>query len=311
MILTSPWFLSLVLLVFIPLFLPHFRRRIKFPNAQSFQALKRKRRYSVPTVLVVMSGLAIVLAVCDPQLGFVKQEKKPLCVSVALSIDLSGSMMYQLGPVKQGVHDFLNGMKENVKNNLISLTVFSSDAYVVCPPTDDYEVLGKFVDSLSVSTLGNTTAIGRGLLASASSVLGDDVTYNYLKECAENHTMPGKTKGKVIVLFTDGHENMGIKMVPVLELMAEMEIRVYYIQTGHDLSGTQQQLIRDTGGDYYQLDNLDDIGEAYQAISLLEKDRTTVVTYEERKRLYTYFVLLGLILFSGGVVLRECLFLRI
>jgi len=311
MILTSPWFLLLALLIFIPLFASHFRRKIRFPNAQSFQALRRKWRYSIPTILVVMAGVAIILAICDPQLGIVKQEKRLLHTSTAISIDLSGSMMYQLGPVKQGVHDFLSGMKDNVKDNLISLTVFSANAYIVCPPTNDYEVLGQFVDSISASTLANTTAIGRGLLASASSVLGDGVTYDQLRECAESGTTLDKTKGRVIILFTDGAQNTGIKMEPVLELMEKMGIRVYHIQTGYKLSRVTQQLVEDTGGGYYHINDLNKVGEIYQEISLLEKDRTTVVTYEDHKRIYTFFVLLGLILFSGGIPLRECLLLRI
>jgi len=311
MILASPWFLWLAFPVFIPLFVPRFRRKIRFPNAQSFRRIKRKWRFSIPTILIVLAGLAIVIAICDPQLGLVKQEKRPLCTSTAISIDLSGSMHSRIKPVKEGVYRFLDGMEDNVKDNLVSITVFSEDAYVVCPPTDDYGVLRQFIDSISVRTLGTTTAIGRGLLAAASSVLGDEITYNQLLEYAEGQLTPSKTKGRVIVLFTDGGENTGIKMRPVLELMAKMNIRVYYIQVSHHLSGTERQLIESTGGKYYELSSLEKIGKVYQEISVLEKDRTTVITYEDRKRIYTYFVLAGLMLFSGGIILRECAFLRI
>lgn len=307
----TPWALCLIVLVLAPLFISRFRRRIKFPNVRSFRNLKKKWRYCIPTVFVTLAGIAIVLATCDPQLGLVRQEKRPLCTSTALSIDLSGSMSSRIKPVKEGVYKFLGGMEANVEDNLVSLTVFSKDAYTVCPPTDDYVVLRQFIDSISVRTLGTTTAIGRGLLASASSVLGDRITYNQLEEHAENQTAPSEVKGKVIILFTDGSQNTGIRSEPVLKLMAAMGIRVYLIQARAYSSNVEQRLIEKTGGKYYELDNLENIGEVYQEISSLEKDRTTIITFEDRKRIYTYFVLAGLILFSGGIALRECLFLRI
>src|SRR6185436_6922257 len=97
----------------------------------------------------------------------------------------------------------------------IGMVVFSGEAFTQCPLTTDHKVLKNMFPSVKAGMLDQGTAIGLGLADAVSRI----------KE--------SKAKSKVIVLLSDGKNNVGeIAPLTAGELAKIYNIRVYTIGVG-------------------------------------------------------------------------------
>lgn len=164
-------------------------------------------------------GLLIV-ALARPQSSYRTTERKVSGVDIMMLLDLSASMdIEDLGArsrieiAKRTMEDFIKGRQ----NDRIGFVVFSGEPLTMAPPTLDYGLLLKALSDANTHMLKDGTAIGDGLALAVS------------------HLRNSKAKSKVIILLTDGDNNLGqVDPATAGELAAGYGIRVYTIAIGRE-----------------------------------------------------------------------------
>jgi Ca-activated chloride channel family protein len=310
----SPW--SLVLLFVLPLWLWWERRAaqrggLKFSSVATARSLSSIWAALGPSLLLVLRGATLVLfivALARPQLGRNESKVKTEGIDIVLVIDVSGSMQamdYEKGgqresridAVKDVVREFIRARP----NDRIGMVVFGTHAYVASPLTLDHDWLERNLDRIRIGLVEGNTAIGAGI--------GTGV----------NRLRDTKAKSKVIVLLTDGGEN--VKNPPALEAAKaakEFHVRVYTIGAGSrgvapmpiydragNLLGYQpmqadldedllKQIAAATGGQYFRAADTASLRKTYAQIDAMEKQKIETVAYEDWRELFPWFLTPGL-----------------
>jgi Ca-activated chloride channel family protein len=314
----EPWWLGLSLLALVVMVMRH-RQRIRVALAtttvaQSAQSTLpvtwRQRLRWLPGCLQLTALLALLLALARP---IVVESEPParLGRDVLLCFDRSSSMAaFDLDPVqtrltvgKQLAAEFLRGRVDD----RLGIVTFARFADLVCPPTADHaavtELLGavQLVDSEGPE---DATAIGAAVGMAA----------NLLQRSA--------AVGKVIVLLTDGEENVATAGAPdqIAPLHAgqwcrDHNIRVHAIALGRgeqSADGTWraldttavQQLAKISGGRFFPAADAATLRSVYAEIDRLE----AVQFAEPGVRVIEWFSVptwLGLALLAAAHLLRH------
>jgi Ca-activated chloride channel family protein len=308
----SPW--SLVLLLVLPVWLCWERRSaqrggLKYSSVATARSLSSFWAAIGPSLLLLLRGVTLVLfivALARPQLGRSESKVRTEGIDIVLVIDVSGSMWardYEKGgrpesridAVKDVVREFIRSRP----NDRIGMVVFGTHAYVASPLTIDHGWLERNLDRVRVGLVEGNTAIGAGI--------GTGV----------NRLRDTKAKSKVIVLLTDGGEN--VKNPPALEAAKaakEFNVRVYTIGAGSDYKGPirvfdddgnfrgiiqadldedlLKQIATATGGQYFRAADTASLKKTYAQIDAMEKQKVETVAYEDWRELFPWFLAPGL-----------------
>ena len=166
-------------------------------------------------------GIALlIVALARPQDRFQQTERTVSGVDIMMVLDLSASMdIEDLGSrsrieiAKQTMEDFVKGRQ----NDRIGFVAFSGEPLTMAPPTLDYGLVLQALHEANTHMLKDGTAIGDGLALATS------------------HLRNSKAKSKVVVLLTDGDNNLGqVDPATAGELAAGYGIRVYTIAIGRE-----------------------------------------------------------------------------
>jgi len=144
----------------------------------------------------------------------------------------------------------------------VGVIIFSEKVFTMLPLTTDPGLVDKILSDIQVGFLGSGTNIGDGLALAVA------------------RAQDSKTKNKVVVLLTDGVNNVG-KVTPIqaAELAKENNIRVYTITlgtrsdakipVGRGMFGTQYQTIPGGSFDLKTMKEISDMtnGKSYMAES--------------------------------------------
>jgi Ca-activated chloride channel family protein len=323
----SPWVLALLVLV--PLLVwdalrSESRRRasIRFPGAGALAGLPtgwaHRLRY-LPLGLRLAALTCLIVALARPQASQSLEETDTLGLDIALVLDVSTSMKTmdfqprnRLYVAKQVLERFILGRK----HDRISLVVFAGRSYTQCPPTLDYDVLVGLLRQVDFGRVQDGTAIGTGLLNAANRLRGFG------------------TKGKVMILLTDGVNNSGeVSPVTAARAAAALGIKVYTIGVGKDgehpievddpVYGRQvvmakteidepmmRQIAGITGGKYFRAQNPKSLEDIYTEIDRLEKVEIKTSHYTRYRELFLPFAFTGLALLLASLALAHTRFRR-
>ncbi|MBE0655985.1 MAG: VWA domain-containing protein, partial [Bacteroidales bacterium] len=209
-------------LLLLPLMIVFYimRQRRKDPDIQ-ISGLGSFRNVGIPFRLIARHGLfafrvigsgLLIIALARPQSVDSWSETTTEGIDICLCMDVSGSMRAmdfkpdRLEASKDVAAEFINGRPED----RFAVVAFSGESFTVCPLTSDRAVAVKQLSELGFGMIEDGTAIGMGL---ATSV-------NRLKD--------SEAVSKVIILLTDGVNNMGtIGPVTAADIAAGFGIRVY------------------------------------------------------------------------------------
>ena len=310
----SPWLLLLLLLL--PLWLWWERRSaerggLKFSSVDIARSLPSFWSALGPSVLVVLRGAVLVLfvvALARPQLGRSESKVRTEGIDIVLVVDISGSMQAmdyekngqresRIDAVKDVVRDFIRARP----NDRIGMVVFGTRAYVASPLTLDHDWLERNLDRVRIGLVEGNTAIGAGI------------------GTAVNRLRDTKAKSKVIVLLTDGGENVHNPPAPeAAQAAKEFNVRVYTIGAGsrglapmpvydqaNHLLGYQtiradldenllKQIATATGGQYFRAADTESLRKTYGQIDAMEKQKIETVAFEEWQELFPWFLGPGL-----------------
>lgn len=309
--LNPAWFLLLLLLVpyGIWYFLIRGRKEpsMKVPSTEAYTHTPktlRQRLIWLPFVLRCLCFIMIVCVLARPQSSRSWSNSSVEGIDIMLAMDISTSMLAmdfhpnRVEAARRVATEFVSRQK----NDNIGLTLFAGEAFTQCPLTTDHAALLQLFSNITCDLpasgmIEDGTAIGMGI---ANAV-------NRLKD--------SKAKSKVIILLTDGSNNMGeISPLTAADMAKTLGIRIYTIGVGTNGTATYpnplpgggvqyirlpveidtqmlRQIAQVTKGKFYRATNERELEQIYQDISQLEKSRIQVTNYTRHHEAYQPFAI--------------------
>lgn len=284
-------------------------------SAQKFSTIGRPFKEILSYVLFGLKILALALlivALARPQSTTSWKNISTEGIDIIIAMDISASMLAKdfkpnrLEAAKEVAIEFISERP----NDRIGLVIFSGESFTQCPLTTDHSIIKNLMKNIKTGMVADGTAIGMGL---ASAV-------NRLKD--------SKAKSKVIILLTDGVNNMGtISPQTAAEIAKAFGIRVHTIGVGthgQALSPVgiypngeyifqyapveiDEEMLRyiaeTTGGKYFRATNKDKLTSIYKEIDKMEK---TIVQERKHTRrteeFFPYALAAGIILIVNFVL---------
>lgn len=322
----NPAFLYLLLLIPLLIVWYWFREKnstpeVRFSSLQSLMGASNNTKTRLRHLLFVLRLLAIgllIIAIARPQSVSSKKNINVQGIDIVLAMDVSGSMRARdftpdrIGAAKNIAADFI----KKRPNDRIGLVIFSGVAFTQAPLTLDHSMLLQLLKEVHSGMVQDGTAIGDGL-ATAVSRLQDS-----------------KAKSKVIILLTDGVNNMGaIDPLSAAQMAKLFGIRVYTIgigtqgyapypvQTPYGVQMQQmkvqidqallQKIAQNTGGEYFRATNTPSLKQIFEKIDKLEKSKIEVKQFQKKTEEFFPFALLALLLFVTEITLRYLVFKKL
>ncbi|MCC6521238.1 MAG: VWA domain-containing protein [Polyangiaceae bacterium] len=290
----------------------------------------------LPGVLRTVAVALGVLALARPVSTLSDQTSDEQGIDIMVVLDLSGSMravldadpkdlpntsdlprnarITRVDAAKIVVEDFITRRR----TDRMGVIVFGKDAYVLSPPTLDYQLLGSLVSKLSLDVIdGSATAIGDALGAAVARMRRSDAA------------------SKVVILLTDGDSNAGMVSPEfAIEAAVEKGCKVYTVQIGNgdevqvqdsvDVFGQPHyvktrfpvnpellnRIAAQTGGQHFVATDAKGLAQSFHAVlDQLEKTRfeAQIASYED---LFPFLVLPAVLLVALDALLRAWLLRR-
>ena len=274
-------------------------------------------------LLRLLAFTMLVIALARPQTSNSWKNRQSEGIDIMLAIDVSTSMLAEdlkpnrLEAAKMVASEFISGRPDDN----IGLTIFAGESFTQCPMTTDHGSLlnllqGVRTDIAARGLISDGTAIGMGL---ANAV---------------GRLKASKAKSKVVILLTDGSNNMGdISPMTAAEIAQSLGIRVYTIGVGTNkvapypmpVAGgvqyvnmpveidtkTLSEIAKTTHGDFYRATNTQELKKIYKEIDQLEKSKMNVKKFKKKYDAFQPFVTIAAIALLLEILLRITIFRRI
>jgi Ca-activated chloride channel homolog len=243
----------------------------------------RQKFLRLPAALRLVALALLIVAIARPQLGARPVRDISKSIAIQVLIDRSSSMRHadflygrgaatRLDVVKTLSLQFIFGNRRELKgrpSDMIGLIEFAGDPITLSPLTLSHDHLSALIESIQpASGDEDGTAIGDAVALAAAR----------FKE-AET-AAGGQLKSKVIVLLTDGQNNMGARTpAQAAALAKQWGVRVYAIGIlPGGLAASRYDQMIETG--------LDELGEETGGLSrMVESGAALVDVYKEIDRL--------------------------
>ena len=272
----------------------------------------------VPFVLRIAALCLLVVALARPRSSSLVEKVDTEGIDIMFAMDVSTSML-----ARDFTPDRLSAAKDIAiefiaqrPRDRMGLVVFAGESYTQCPLTIDHAVLLNLFGSIKSGLIDDGTAIGLGLAT------------------AVNRLRDSKAVSKVIILLTDGENNMGnISPTTAAEFAKEYGIRVYTIGIGKNgkapypfktAFGTTvyqdsdvkideeslTQIAEMTVGKYFRATDNESLRNIYAEIDKMEKTQLDVKSFSKPREEYMpilvwAFILLFIEQILGLTVLKN------
>lgn len=322
----------LLLLLIIPYVLWYFlyRKRseptIRMSDTYAFRDAPkswRMRISNLPMLLRCLTYILVVLILARPQTHNAWNKKTVEGIDIMLAMDVSTSMLAEdlkpnrMEAAKDVATEFISGRS----NDNIGLTIFAGEAFTQCPMTTDHASLISLLQNVRTDIaarglIQDGTAVGMGLANAVSRLKGS------------------KAKSKIVILLTDGSNNMGdLSPMTAAQIAKSLGIRVYTIGVGTNkvarypmpVAGgvqyvnipveidtkTLSDIAATTQGNFYRATNNAELKQIYKDIDTLEKTKMDVKTFSKRYEAYQPFALAAIFCLLLEILLRNTVLRRI
>lgn len=277
----------------------------------------------LPDALRVLTFVLVVIILARPQTHTAWGNRTTEGIDIMLAMDVSTSMLAEdlkpnrIEAAKEVATEFISDRPDDN----IGLTVFAGEAFTQCPMTTDHTSLLNLLQNV------RTDIAARGLIADGTAIgMGLANAVSRLRE--------SKTKSKVVILLTDGSNNMGdISPLTAANIAKSLGIRVYTVAVGTktvapypvQVGGTTQyvnakadidtktlsDIAATADGHFYRATNNKELKQIYKDIDKLEKTRMDVKKFSRRYDMYQPFALAALLSLLLELILRLTIFRRI
>ncbi len=323
----QPWWLLALLLVPLIAWLQGGRGpspAIRFSFVEPLRGFARVRRAGMGgfrSFIICTSLTCLIIALARPRLGKTQDTIESSGVDIILELDVSGSMLaedFKLGGERASrlevVKDVTKRFIEGRPNDRIGIIAFAGRPYLVSPLTLDHDWLLKNLERLRVGLVEDGTSIGSALASAA----------NRLKE--------KQAKSKIIVLLTDGDEN--ITTVPpatAAEAAKTLGIKIYTIAAGtngtapfpagRDFFGNKvyrtiqvsvdegqlRKVAEIGGGKFFVAMDTNSLKKIFDEIDRLEKTEVKLNRKTDWRDLFQWFIGAGAVLAALHALLSQTL----
>ena len=283
----------------------------------------RVRQMSLPMLLRCMAFVMTVVALARPQTHNSWSDKQVEGIDIMLAMDVSTSMLAEdlkpnrIEAAKEVASEFISGRP----NDNIGLTIFAGESFTQCPLTTDHASLLNLLQNVRTDIaarglIQDGTAVGMGLANAVSRLKGS------------------KAKSKVVILLTDGSNNMGdISPLTAAQIASSLGIRVYTIGVGTNkvapypmpVAGgvqyvnmpveidtrTLSEISSITEGNFYRATNNRELKQIYHDIDQLEKTKMNVTKFSKRYEAFQPFVIVAVLCLLLELLLRNTVLRRL
>jgi len=294
---------------------------LRVPGLQQFENAGTTFRHYLRHILFAARTLAIALLIiilARPQATNKFQNVSTEGIDIVLTMDISGSMLARdfkpnrLEASKDVATEFISGRPYD----RMGLVVFSGESFTQCPITTDHAVLVNLLREIQSGMIEDGTAIGMGLAT------------------AVNRIKDSQAKSKVIILLTDGINNMGaVAPATAAGIAKTFGIRVYTIGVGtqgmapypvQTPFGMQYQdmpveideaILKDiaqtTGGKYFRATDNDKLVQVYKEIDKLEKSKIDVRQFSRKEEKYFLPAIIAFCLLAFEILVRNTIYRKL
>ncbi|MGG6544754.1 UNVERIFIED_CONTAM: VWA domain-containing protein [Prevotella sp. 15_C9] len=313
----------LLLLLLVPYVLWYFLRNrgkeptLRMADTYAYEYGRKSFKMKIihlPVFLRSLTFALVVMVLARPQTHQPLSKDYSNGINIMLAMDVSTSMLSQdVTPNRMEVaKDVANEFISSRPTDNIGLTIFAGEAFTQCPMTTDHMSLTNLLMNIRPDISANGlikdgTAIGMGLANAISRLKNINA------------------KSKVIILLTDGSNNMGdISPKTAAEIAKKFGIRIYTIGLGGDQPmdasskavgeidyNTLQEIAVLTNGEFYRAQSRQELSQIYKDIDKLEKTKIENKNYGKRYEAYMPFAFFALVIFLMEILLRITVLKRI
>ncbi|MFZ1730639.1 MAG: VWA domain-containing protein [Bacteroidota bacterium] len=278
----------------------------------------RIRLRYLPFIFRMLALGLLIVAFARPQSSARGEKVYREGIDITIVLDISGSMLAEdfrpnrLEAAKNVGEDFIRARI----NDRIGLVIFAGESFTQCPLTTDYSVLIDLLKKVETGYLQDGTAIGEGI---ANAV---------------NRMKDSKSKSKVMILLTDGVNNMGsIDPATAADIAQTFGIRIYTIGVGtrgmapypfKTAYGIQyqpvpveideemlRQVAQITGGECFRATGNKKLKQIYEDIDKLERTKIEVTEFHRYTELFYSYVMAAMALLLCELALSFFVFRKI
>jgi len=301
---------------------------VEYSSASVAREVARETRSRAGRIMILLPLLAAALFIIGlgrPQLQEGTTEIQASGVDLILACDVSGSMQSldykvngvptsRIDTVRAAVSKFIDARPDD----RMGLIEFAGEPYLVSPLTLDHDWLHQGLDRVNTGTISpDGTAIGDAIAMGV------------------NRLRNQPSKSKVMVLLTDGCNNMG-RISPLLaaETAKALGIKIYTIGAGvrgeapmpvkDDYGNTHIVMIpadvdedtlgkiaQMTGGQFFRATDTEKLNDTYAQIDRMEKTTHTIKRYDHVSELFAWALVPGLFVLGTTFILEQTRFRRL
>ena len=193
------------------------------------------------------------------------------------------------------------------KGDRIGLMYFDDEAYMAWPLTTDTDIILKYNSRTSGYSGGGTNFQGpwKG-----------ETKYGPIQTAIDNFDDMGQAKSKVLVMVTDGDDNIDpARIQDFIQQCKQRNIRIYALGVGESWAAAQatggpdlRKLVEGTGGKVMIVGDVADMIKGINEINSLEKSRVEIAQTTSFKDIFAIAILLAIIF--GAIYHFSELFVR-
>lgn len=257
----------------------------------------------VPAVLRTLALCLLVICLARPRSSSELEKIDTEGIDIVFAMDVSTSML-----ARDFTPDRISASKDIAiefvgqrPSDRMGIVVFAGESYTQCPLTTDRATLINMMKEIQTGLIDDGTAIGNGLATAVARIKDSEA------------------KSRVVILLTDGVNNMGeIPPETAAEIAKTYGVRVYTIGVGDNGTapypvmtpfGMQMQQVKveldepllrsiatTTGGRYFRATDNTKLQEIFGEINQMEKVRTTIDSFPVYKELFPRYAIAALLL---------------
>ena len=282
---THPLILLLIpLFILASRFLTRPNRSYLIPHLSSLASSQEKKEWITPTLKWTMI-LSAIFALSNPATTKTLTSTLPNSRDIVLAVDTSGSMSLggfnptdstqsRLDVVKEVLIQFIQQRKQD----RIGIVVFGDKSSIATPLNFESDAQQEIIRSLKVGMLGKSTAIIDALVQ------------------AEQLLIPTKSKSKIIILLSDGEDEMSrVPLSFALSYAKKHQIKIYTILIDKSDSNLMKVVARKSQTTPYTAKDKTSLLGIYHDINALEKSNAISINTRIQESLFQPFVLLSLL----------------
>jgi Ca-activated chloride channel family protein len=250
------------------------------------------------TGLIGLGCVLLLIALARPLKGseHTQQlvEKRNILLTLDLSLSMEGYLEWRgagTPPTKlELVRDAALKFVRQQQHDRLGLIVFGDDAFGVWPLSTDSTVMQQRLQRLDA------------LLPAA---LRGTYVARAVEKSLDHFAEMEDSASKILLLLTDGLDTIEAAVVERLaQRLTHGEVKLYVLGMGLDESTSIVQLARRVQGEYFNINNAEELTKALQDIDQQARAKILLNRETESQELYPFFALPGLVMLLLGTLVK-------